>query len=135
MQQLILEAAGDLEHVSKGLEALMFAIYTFAVTSLATLECESMFGEAKSTLLAKYRLGTQQALVRAGFLRSSELILLQAFVLFLVSILSFHFRSLHETYTYSFLFANSMIIVRFGPILAWLSVLARGSAFIATAPL
>jgi len=84
MQQLVLEAAGDLEHVPQGLEALMFAIYTFAVTSLSTIECESMFGEAKSTLLAKYRLGTQQALVSAGFLRSSDLVILQAFVLFLV---------------------------------------------------
>lgn len=84
MQQLVLEAAGDLEHVPQGLEALMFAIYTFAVTSLSTIECESMFGEAKSTLLAKYRLGTQQALVGAGFLRSSDLVILQAFVLFLV---------------------------------------------------
>lgn len=135
MQQLILDAVGDLEHVSKGLEALMFAIYTFAVTSLSTLECESMFGEAKSTLLAKYRLRTQQALVRAEFLRSSELVILQAFVLFLVGASIFRLRSLSYANNYSSLSANFMITVRFGLSPALLSGLARDSAFIATVSL
>ena len=85
-QQLILEIAGDLDNVSKGVEALLFAIYAAATGSLSNLECENMFGEARSTLLARYRLGTQQALIRAEFLRSSQLMILQAFVIFLVSL-------------------------------------------------
>lgn len=84
MQQQILDAASDLVKVSKGLESLMFAIYHFAVTSSSSDYCESTFGEAKSTLLARYRFGTQRALIRVGYLRSSELVVLQAFVLFLV---------------------------------------------------
>ena len=84
MQQQILDAASSLENVSKGLESLMFAIYNFAVTSSSNAYCESTFGEAKSTLLARYRCGTQQALIRVGYLRSSEMVVLQAFVLFLV---------------------------------------------------
>ena len=84
LQQSILDATGNLEHVSKGLETLMFAIYNFAVTSSSNAYCENMLGEAKTTLLARYRRGTQQALIRAEFLKSSELTVLQAFVLYLV---------------------------------------------------
>ncbi len=84
VQQLIIEASGSLDDVSKSMEALMFAIYSSAVTSLSNADCESMIGEAKSTLLARYQFGTQQALISAGFLKSSDLVVLQAFVLFLV---------------------------------------------------
>ena len=87
MQHSILEAAGDVKHVPRGFEALMFAIYAFAVTSLSPGDCESMFEEPKLSLLAKYRLGTQKALIRAEFLRSSDLVILQAFVLYLVGLI------------------------------------------------
>ena len=136
MQQSIVEAAGNLEHVSRGFEALMFAIYAFAVTSLNPQECESKFGEPKPILLDKYRLGTQKALVRAGFLRSSDLVILQAFVLYLVSLPHlFHLGYLPPAYKCSSLFARSTIIVRFGHLVALPFALAKGSAFIATAPL
>ena len=85
MQKSILEAVGDLGQVPRGLEALMFAIYAFAVTSLSPQDCENTFGDTRPRLLAKYRLGTQKALIRAEFLRSSDLVILQAFVLHLVS--------------------------------------------------
>lgn len=85
VQHQILEASGNLDKVSKGLQALMFSIYATAVTSLSDSECESMMGESRSTLLARYSAGTQQALVKASFLKSSDLTVLQAFVLFLVS--------------------------------------------------
>ena len=85
VQQLVLEAAGNLDNVSKGTEALMFAIYLSAVTSLSNVDCGTMLGEAKPKLLAKYNLGVQHALIRAGFLKSSDLTVLQAFVLFLVN--------------------------------------------------
>ncbi|KAI9877354.1 MAG: hypothetical protein M1830_004160 [Pleopsidium flavum] len=83
MQQLILEASGNLDNVSKGREALIFAIYSSAVTSLSNADCESIIGEAKQALLARYQFGTQQALISAGFLKSSDLAVLQAYVLFL----------------------------------------------------
>ena len=64
----------------------MFAIYLIAVTSLKTEECETMFGEARSTLLSKYSHGTQQALVNAKFLKSLNIYSLQAFALFLLAL-------------------------------------------------
>ena len=85
VQQLILEATGNLDNVSKGIEALMFATYLSAVTSLDDADCETIFGETKPTLWAKYKHGAEHALICADLLKSSDLIILQAFVLFLVS--------------------------------------------------
>lgn len=85
VQQMILDASGDLANVPRATEALMFAIYLIAVTSLKAEECETMFGEPRSSLLSKYSHGTQQALVNAKFLKSLNLYSLQAYALFLVS--------------------------------------------------
>ena len=85
MQKQILEASGDLDNVSKALEALMFAIYSSAVNSMTEEECQRMIGEARLTLLDRYTFATHQALLRAKFLKTSDIVLLQAFVLFLVS--------------------------------------------------
>lgn len=93
VQQLVLEASGNLKAVSKSMNALMFAIYVSAVNSLSNAECEGMIGQGKSVLLAKYYLGTQQALISAAFLKSSDMVVLQAYVLFLVSWRLFSFDS------------------------------------------
>jgi hypothetical protein len=57
-----------------------------AVTSITDSECNTMFGEEKTVLLARYQSGSRQALCRAGLLRSSDMTILQAFVLYLVSL-------------------------------------------------
>jgi hypothetical protein len=86
VQQIVLDASGDLTQVPKATEALMFAIYLLAVTSLKAEECESMFGESRTSLLSKYSHGAQQALINAKFLRSLNLYSLQAFSLFLLAL-------------------------------------------------
>lgn len=85
VQQLVLDASSNLEKIPKGVEALMFSIYTLAVTSLDDGECVSLLGDRKATLLPRYRAGAKQALRNAGFLRSSELLVLQAYFLVLVT--------------------------------------------------
>lgn len=55
VQQQILENSGNLENVSKEMEALMFGIYSFAVTSLDDANCQTMIGEEKASLLGKYQ--------------------------------------------------------------------------------
>lgn len=85
VQQVILDATGDLSHIPRATESLMFAIYLIAVTSLKTEECEAMFGETRSNLLAKYSQGAQQALINGKYLKSANLYSLQAFCLYLVS--------------------------------------------------
>ena len=88
IEPLVVRAKDSLEDLSRGFEALLFAIYFAAVTSLTAQECRDVIGEEKITLLSKYRFGVEQALARAGFLNTQELVLLQAFVIFLVSIFS-----------------------------------------------
>lgn len=84
-QKAILACSGDLANVPKNMEALMFAIYSMALTSLEKDQCLSMFGEPRDELLSKYQAATQQALINAAFLKSSDLMVLQAFVLYLLS--------------------------------------------------
>lgn len=64
---------------------LLFAIYTAAITSMDEKSCQEVMGESKNTLLTRYITATQHALIKAGFLNSLDLVVLQAFVLYLVS--------------------------------------------------
>jgi hypothetical protein len=88
-QQQILDTTSDLGKVPKNMEALMFGIYSIAVTSLNDEECRNAFGEDKITLFSRYQAGTRQALINAGYLKSNDIVVLQAFTLYLVSSHSF----------------------------------------------
>lgn len=67
-----------------GLEALRFAIYYAAVTSMDTGECRTRIGEDRTVLLARYRAGTESALAKADFINTVEMSTLQALVIYLV---------------------------------------------------
>lgn len=88
LQVKIIEASTNFTKVSKSLEALMFAIYLMAITSLGEDEVQQRFTASRSTLLARYQHGTQQALFNAGFMRMPDLTILQAYLLYCVSVLS-----------------------------------------------
>ncbi|OJK03025.1 hypothetical protein ASPACDRAFT_23646 [Aspergillus aculeatus ATCC 16872] len=88
-QAQVVGAGADTTKISKPLEALMFGIYSMSILSLADEEAHRMFDESKAVLLNKYRRTTQQALVNADFMRSSELMVLQAYLLYLFSLRSF----------------------------------------------
>ncbi|KAK7402581.1 hypothetical protein QQX98_011686 [Neonectria punicea] len=85
LQQRILDASWDPSTASTSLKAVLFAIYTLAVSSMSADDCLASFGETRSALLMRYRAATFQALVEADFLRARELEVLQAFVLFLLA--------------------------------------------------
>ena len=87
VQQQILEAMGELSNLGRELEALMFSIYCVALVSLQPGEVEKTLGESKKKLLSRFRRGAQAALNNATFLRTSNLMVLQAFILYLVSLL------------------------------------------------
>lgn len=84
IEPTVLSAASHLSNLSKGFEALLFAIYYGAVTSLLPHDCLLKFGEEKSVLLSRYRFAVEQALARANFLTTEEAIVLQALVIFLI---------------------------------------------------
>lgn len=85
VQIQILDAAKRPDSVSKELEALMFAIYYSSLVSLSSSEVQEMFNESREILMKRYRRGIQQALVNAGILKTSSIIVLQAFMIFIVS--------------------------------------------------
>lgn len=86
LQERIIDATASIGKVSKSLEALMFAIYFMAVTSLSDEEARLTFDQDKAPLLQRYYTACQQALVNGGFMRNPDLTILQAFLLYLVSI-------------------------------------------------
>lgn len=86
VQQMILEASCDLDRVPVSTEALMFAIYLSSVTSLKDEDCKSIMGEQRDVLLTRFSYATQQALINASVLKTSNLVVLQAFTLFLVGL-------------------------------------------------
>ena len=86
-QQQVLETSTDLENVPRDMEALLFSIYSLSIAPVDDAHCKDLFGEEKSSLLARYQFGAQQALLNADFLRPSTLVVLQALLLYLVSCL------------------------------------------------
>jgi hypothetical protein len=70
---------------SKSDECLLFSIYHFAVFSMTGEECVKEFGDSRAALMQRYHFATRQALVNASFLKTTEMSILQALVLFLLS--------------------------------------------------
>lgn len=76
------------------MEALLFAMYCAAVTTLAPENCLEIFQEEKDSLLTKYRHGAEMAFANADLFTSADMMLLQALVIFLVS----PWKSFHAHY-------------------------------------
>ena len=76
-------------------ECLLFAIYHFAVFSMTEKECAEKLGQSHLVLMRRYHLATQQALANASFLKTTEMSVLQALVLFLISS-----RRVYDAHTY-----------------------------------
>lgn len=85
VQQLMSEANGNLDGIPRNVEALLFAIYCIAVESLSDGECITMMGEPKDVVRQRFRSGAQHALINASFLKTSDVMVLQALTLFIVS--------------------------------------------------
>jgi hypothetical protein len=86
LQPAMEKAITDIEHVPRGFEALMFAIYSIAVLSLPEDECKELLGEARATLLLRYVAATRAALSRAKFMSSTSIVVMQALVLHILSV-------------------------------------------------
>lgn len=86
LQLAIDKAVIDIKLMPRGFEALMFAIYSMAVLSLTEDECNEVLGESRAILLPRYVSATKQALLRAEFMSSTSTVVLQAFILHILSI-------------------------------------------------
>lgn len=86
MRPAIHRAASSIEAIPRTFEPLMFAIYAAAVMSLSEDECQEVLGEPRTSLLQRYSSATKRALLRAKFMSTINIVVLQALVLHLVSI-------------------------------------------------
>lgn len=66
-------------------EALKFAVCFTAVCTLTEVESRKLFMEEKDKIINKFRLATEVMLSRANLLTTSDITVLQAFVIYLVS--------------------------------------------------
>jgi hypothetical protein len=83
LRDLLQTATTNPKNFDKESEALLFSIYLSAIYSMSPEVCLAQLGADRTTLTKRYRFAVEQALVRAGFLHTRKLIVLQAAVLFL----------------------------------------------------
>jgi hypothetical protein len=76
---------GDTEN---DFNALLFAIYFAATTSLSPADAVNLFGQDRSTTLARFKQGLEHSLAGANILDSPSLRSLQAMTIYIVSIFS-----------------------------------------------
>ncbi|KAI0873990.1 hypothetical protein GGS24DRAFT_461038 [Hypoxylon argillaceum] len=74
----------DITKLTPANEALMFSIYYAAITSMEEDDVLNNFGSTKTDLNLRYRLGLEHALARADFLNVPDIVLVQAFAIFLL---------------------------------------------------
>ena len=86
LRPAIQKAASNIRTIPRSFEALMFAIYGAAVMSLKDDECKQRLCEPRKTLLSRYIFATKAALLRAKFMGTISLVVLQALVLHLLSV-------------------------------------------------
>ena len=87
LRKFVAHAAANHQDIPSGnyVEALLFAIYYAAITSLTNEQCMQSFQYGREQLLVKYRIGTETALANANLLNTTEMGTLQALLVFLVS--------------------------------------------------
>ncbi|KAH7034549.1 fungal-specific transcription factor domain-containing protein [Microdochium trichocladiopsis] len=84
MSKTIRALRHNMSDLSPAMEALLFSIYYSAITSMEPAEVVSTLGVEKDGLINQYRFACEQALAKANFLTSTDIVVAQAFALFLV---------------------------------------------------
>ncbi|KAK5128565.1 hypothetical protein LTR85_003236 [Meristemomyces frigidus] len=103
VQPMILGQIGR-PYLAANEQALTSAIYLISVVSLTDEECRASLQERRSELLRRFRQATEEALSAANFITTTDVVVLQAFVLYLAAL-----RSLGET---SFVWSMTGLAVR-----------------------
>lgn len=140
VQAQVLDATTRLDRAPKNIEALMFGIYCMAITSLEDSEVLKLFNEPKQTILVRFLASTQQALINANYMKVDDLLVLQAYVLYLVCPRQNVSYTLTLTFTYplanvcpsSLLLDGSWILAKYSVLLALPCALRSAWAFTET---
>ncbi|TAQ90834.1 hypothetical protein B7494_g830 [Chlorociboria aeruginascens] len=70
----------------RSIEAVSFALYFAAVTSISPEGCLAMFGEDRDVLLTRYKRCTESAFIQADILNSMEIVTLQALTIYIMAL-------------------------------------------------
>ena len=93
--KMVQRAAANPGSMSRVTECLLFSIYHFAVLSTSEDDCRGILGISKAAARKKYHDATRKALANCSFLKTTELAVLQAYVLFLMTV-----RSIYDAHTF-----------------------------------
>ncbi|KAJ5294690.1 hypothetical protein PENANT_c014G01870 [Penicillium antarcticum] len=85
LQPQIIEACTNLVNIPKPISALMFGIYLTAIISMDEKGVQNILECDQSTAFARYREAMEQALIDACFMKSSDFMVLQAYILYLIT--------------------------------------------------
>ncbi|RMJ12244.1 hypothetical protein CDV36_008128 [Fusarium kuroshium] len=83
IEKVVRELRGNFSSYGAKMEALLFAISLAAITSMNEEAVSFNFNTPRSQLIQRYQFGTEQALARADFLITKDIIVLQALVIYL----------------------------------------------------
>jgi hypothetical protein len=83
---MVQRAAARPSTATKAQECLLFAIYHFAVHAMSDKECDEILGQPRAQLQARYNAAIIQALLNASFIKTTDIMVVQSFVMFLLSI-------------------------------------------------
>ncbi|KAK4462135.1 fungal-specific transcription factor domain-containing protein [Cladorrhinum samala] len=86
LQPYLAEAVNGPQTLPKNVEALLFSIFVMAAVSLTPEECHGILGYSRAEALHRYSTGVRLCLIRMGFLKSHDLVTLQAIVIYLISL-------------------------------------------------
>lgn len=86
VRKLVTDIVQQGHSADKITKTLMFAIYHAAAVSLPADECHRELGVGRDILLSKFRFAVQQAIAEADLLSTQSTVLLQAVVLFLMTV-------------------------------------------------
>lgn len=93
-EHVLLKAADNPQTLTKAEQAFSFAVYFITILSLSEEECRHILGDSgKPPLLADFQSCTETALLAAGLITTSDLLVLQAFLLYLVIFLHIFHQS------------------------------------------
>lgn len=83
-ERRLLAAISDLDHVTGGMELLMFSICFAAVTCISPEDVQLQFYESKENLLKRSKYAIRKAMVDVNFMASRDIQTLQGLVIYLV---------------------------------------------------
>ncbi|KAK3685118.1 fungal-specific transcription factor domain-containing protein [Podospora appendiculata] len=86
LQPYLAEAINGPQNIPKGVEALLFSVFTMAVVALSAGESQALFGYSRDEALARFSNGVRLSLMRSSFLKSHDLTTLQALVIYVISL-------------------------------------------------